>query len=275
MCAVARGPLALGHTVARTWSPYLVIRAPACILDGKREVDGTLPRRIGRAKEPTVSHRRANELLGYPADARLLIVNADDFGVSHAVNAAILRTLTDGMVRSATLMAPCPWARHAMRLLRDHPEIACGVHLTVVSEFARLPMGAAHPSGPGAVAARRDRLLLQQRSAGRVAGPRQAGRAGGRVPGPDRGRARRRSAADPPRLALPVRRRAARRLRPDGRAGPANTVWRCASSTRPGANGYSGGDCPPSTTGWWTARGWRRRARRTGLFGCCANCRPG
>jgi predicted glycoside hydrolase/deacetylase ChbG (UPF0249 family) len=82
-----------------------------------------------------VSHLRANELLGYPADARLLIVNADDFGVSHAVNAAVLRTFTDGIVRSTTLMAPCPWALHAMRLVQDHPDIACGVHLTVVSEF--------------------------------------------------------------------------------------------------------------------------------------------
>jgi chitin disaccharide deacetylase len=83
-----------------------------------------------------VSHLRANELLGYPADARLLIINADDFGMYHAINAAILRALTDGVVRSTTLMAPCPWARHAMRLVRDRPEIACGVHLTVVSEFA-------------------------------------------------------------------------------------------------------------------------------------------
>ena len=47
-----------------------------------------------------MSHFRANELLGYPPDARLLIVNADDLGVYHAVNAAILRTITDGVVRS-------------------------------------------------------------------------------------------------------------------------------------------------------------------------------
>jgi predicted glycoside hydrolase/deacetylase ChbG (UPF0249 family) len=82
-----------------------------------------------------VSTLRTNELLGFPADARLLIINADDFGVSHAVNAAILRTLTEGVVRSTTLMAPCPWALHAMRLVREHPDIACGVHLTVVSEY--------------------------------------------------------------------------------------------------------------------------------------------
>ena len=89
---------------------------------------------------------RANELLGYPADARLLIINADDFGAYHAVNAAVLRTLTEGVVRSTTLMAPCPWALHAMRLLRDHPDLACGVHLTVVSEFADFRWG---PLTPG------------------------------------------------------------------------------------------------------------------------------
>ena len=92
-----------------------------------------------------MSHLRANELLGYPADARLLIVNADDFGVYHAVNAAILRAVTAGIVRSATLMAPCPWALHAMRLVRDHPDIACGVHLTVISEFADYRWGPLAP----------------------------------------------------------------------------------------------------------------------------------
>ena len=55
-----------------------------------------------------------NRLLGYPADARLLIINADDFGMCHAINAAIFQTLTAGVVRSTSLMAPCPWARHAM-----------------------------------------------------------------------------------------------------------------------------------------------------------------
>ena len=51
-----------------------------------------------------MSNCRANDLLGYPADARLLIVNADDFGMSHAINAAILRTLTHGVVQSMTLI---------------------------------------------------------------------------------------------------------------------------------------------------------------------------
>src|SRR5918994_991975 len=102
-------------------------------------------RRIASAMEPAVSTLQANELLGYPADARLLIINADDFGAYHAVNAAILRTFSDGIVRSTTLMAPCPWALHAMRLVREHPDTACGVHLTVVSEFADYRWGPLTP----------------------------------------------------------------------------------------------------------------------------------
>jgi predicted glycoside hydrolase/deacetylase ChbG (UPF0249 family) len=78
---------------------------------------------------------QTNRLLGYPDDARLLIINADDFGMCNAVNEAIFRTLKKGVVRSTTLMVPCPWALHAMRFLANHPEIPFGVHLTVISEW--------------------------------------------------------------------------------------------------------------------------------------------
>lgn len=76
-----------------------------------------------------------NGRLGYPADARLLIINADDFGMCHAVNDAIFRSLKDGVVSSTTLMVPCPWALHAMHLLAENPDIPFGVHLTVISEY--------------------------------------------------------------------------------------------------------------------------------------------
>jgi len=83
---------------------------------------------------PTPEHR-TNRLLGYPDDARLLILNADDFGMCHSVNEGILGTLTDGVVTSTTLMTPCPWAPQAMAMLKEHPQIAFGVHLTLVSDF--------------------------------------------------------------------------------------------------------------------------------------------
>lgn len=75
-----------------------------------------------------------NKLLGYPDDARLLIINADDFGMCHATNAAIFRTLKAGVVRSTTLMVPCPWALHAMHWLAENPDIAFGVHLTAICD---------------------------------------------------------------------------------------------------------------------------------------------
>lgn len=79
--------------------------------------------------------RRTNRMLGYPADARLLIINADDFGMCHSVNAAVMRAFQEGVLTSTTLMAPCPWALHAMRFLAEHPECSFGVHLTAISEW--------------------------------------------------------------------------------------------------------------------------------------------
>ena len=82
-----------------------------------------------------------NRLLGYPPDARLLIINADDLGMCHAVNAAILRSLQEGVVCSTTVMVPCPWALHALQLLSDHPEMSFGVHLTLISDTATYRWG--------------------------------------------------------------------------------------------------------------------------------------
>jgi predicted glycoside hydrolase/deacetylase ChbG (UPF0249 family) len=82
-----------------------------------------------------LSHGITNHLLGYPADARLLIINADDFGICHAVNEAIIGAIDDGLVASTSLMTPCPWAPHAIQLLADRPEQPFGVHLTMVNDF--------------------------------------------------------------------------------------------------------------------------------------------
>jgi chitin disaccharide deacetylase len=83
-----------------------------------------------------VNKGQANRLLGYPEDARLLILNADDFGFCNSTNAAIMRVLAAGPVRSTSLMVPCPWAPQAMHFLADRPEIPFGIHLTVISDPA-------------------------------------------------------------------------------------------------------------------------------------------
>ena len=89
----------------------------------------------------SLNERQTNRLLGLPDDARLLIINADDFGMCHAVNEATLSALKVGVVSSTTLIAPCPWAPHAMQLLKENPDIPFGVHLTVISEFINYRWG--------------------------------------------------------------------------------------------------------------------------------------
>lgn len=88
---------------------------------------------------------RANELLGYPADARLLILNADDFGMCHGQNLGAIRSITEGLVSSCSLMAPTPWCLHAADFLRRHREVPFAVHLTVVSEYRHYRWGPVAP----------------------------------------------------------------------------------------------------------------------------------
>jgi predicted glycoside hydrolase/deacetylase ChbG (UPF0249 family) len=88
----------------------------------------------GGSAMTTPNTTQTNRLLGYPADARLLLINADDFGMCHAVTAAIIRTLQEGIVTSCSIMVPCPWSLHALTWLRAMPNIRVGVHLTATSE---------------------------------------------------------------------------------------------------------------------------------------------
>ncbi len=108
-----------------------------------------------------------NQLLGYPDDARLLIVNADDFGMCHAVNAAILQAWRDGIVASTSLMAPCPWAPHAVQLLREHPALPFAAHLTLVRDFESYRWGpvAARHEVPSLVDETGDFYIFDRRAA--------------------------------------------------------------------------------------------------------------
>jgi predicted glycoside hydrolase/deacetylase ChbG (UPF0249 family) len=72
------------------------------------------------------------ERLGYPPDARLLIVNCDDLGSSHAANVGCYDALRNGVATSSTLMVPCPWAREAAARYQGED---VGVHLTLNAEW--------------------------------------------------------------------------------------------------------------------------------------------
>lgn len=78
---------------------------------------------------------QTNRLLGYPDDTRLLIVNADDFGMYPAINEAIMQALQAGIVQSTSLMVPCSAAPAAMQYLRAHPDVSFAIHLTFIRDY--------------------------------------------------------------------------------------------------------------------------------------------
>lgn len=62
-------------------------------------------------------------------ETRFLIVNADDLGLSAAVNEGIFEAHERGIVTSASLMVDRPAAAAAAEALAEHPDLAVGLHL--------------------------------------------------------------------------------------------------------------------------------------------------
>lgn len=71
--------------------------------------------------------------------SRLLIVNADDFGISEGVNRAILEAHQRGILTSTTAMANMPSFEHAAQLALEHPTLGVGVHLNLTTGNPLLP----------------------------------------------------------------------------------------------------------------------------------------
>jgi chitin disaccharide deacetylase len=83
-----------------------------------------------RAQNKTVAER-----LGYPADAKLLIVHADDLAVAHSEDAASFDALNKNAVTSASIMVPCAWLTEVASYANEHPDTDLGLHLTLTSEW--------------------------------------------------------------------------------------------------------------------------------------------
>jgi len=62
-------------------------------------------------------------------EPRFLIVNADDLGLSAAVNEGIFAAHEHGVVTSTSLMVDRPAALVAAEELTEHPDLAVGLHL--------------------------------------------------------------------------------------------------------------------------------------------------
>jgi hopanoid biosynthesis associated protein HpnK len=77
---------------------------------------------------------------------RRLVVNADDFGRSPDINAAVREAHTTGILTTASLMVNEPAAAEAIPIARTHPTLGVGLHLTLLCGQAASPSPIA-PSG--------------------------------------------------------------------------------------------------------------------------------
>lgn len=75
------------------------------------------------------------ERLGYPANSRLLVIHADDFGMMHTVNRAIEDAFENHWITSASIMVPCPWLPEVVHWAKTHPDADLGIHLTLNADW--------------------------------------------------------------------------------------------------------------------------------------------
>lgn len=76
-----------------------------------------------------------------PADPVYLLIRSDDAGMTHAVNEGNRRLIESGLPVSVSIMFPTPWWQETVEILRAHPDVSVGIHLTLNSEWKNYRWG--------------------------------------------------------------------------------------------------------------------------------------
>jgi hypothetical protein len=90
---------------------------------------------LASAQQTVAAETTWAQRLGYPADAKVVIFNAREMGLCYETSAAAAKLIDAKLIRSADLMAPCPWFGHAAKWSRAHRDIDFGLSLTFTSEW--------------------------------------------------------------------------------------------------------------------------------------------
>ena len=96
---------------------------------------------LGTGDGFSAERRSLAERLGHQPTDRLLIINGDDAGMCHAANVATTESLEKGLMRSSTIMVPCPWFPEMAAYAKQHPHQDFGVHLCHTAEWTRYRWG--------------------------------------------------------------------------------------------------------------------------------------
>ena len=83
--------------------------------------------------------------LGFSEDSKLLMIHADDAGLSHSENVATIQSLEQGMVNSYSIMVPCPWFYEMATFAKNNPNFDNGIHLTLTCEWENYKFGPVLP----------------------------------------------------------------------------------------------------------------------------------
>ena len=68
-----------------------------------------------------------------------LLIRGDDLGYSEAVTLGMISAHQKGLVNSVALMVNMPYAKEAVALAKEHPDLCLGLHVNVTNGYALAP----------------------------------------------------------------------------------------------------------------------------------------